>query len=478
MTDSSALLANTMAVSDTVLYNLKPSAARSRSYRASVAPINASTFAPSSMAIFSIPCGRKNTYIDVNQSYIKFTIANNDISGNSYNLDNNASCFINRVDTFSSGNLLESVQAYNQVYTYLMDFQTNPAHKVGLANMYGICPTDTPASCRQGASVYGGQKSTYCMPLLNSLLGMGADKAFPAGFLNSDVRLEVTWEALSKAVCFSASVATNSWQVIFAELELCYIELEDTAQHMVDSQTPNGNVYLHGNSWRHYVSNLPASSAGVFSTLVPARMASIKSLVLLPRRSTEINSSTSYGLNSRVNPCITSWWYRVGAVLCPARPIQLSNNQNTYGYSESFMEIQKAFHSITSPEYTGSITLSEYSVCDSAVDLGVGGISSGAVLAAATNAGTNSHKNAFALALELETFSGKSNLLLSGLNTLNSNIFFECNLGYSVTTALGGNGGPVVQAASAGNTVAFTLDFFANFDVIYVIQDGQLTARF
>ena len=113
MTDSSALLANTMAVSDTVLFNLKPSAARSRSYRASIAPINASTFAPNSMAIFSVPCGRKNTYIDINQSYLKFSVRNNDVATNSFYIDNNASCFINRIDTFFGGNLLESLQQYN-----------------------------------------------------------------------------------------------------------------------------------------------------------------------------------------------------------------------------------------------------------------------------------------------------------------------------------------------------------------------------
>ena len=477
MTDSSALLANTMAVSDTVLYNLKPSAARSRSYRASVAPINASTFAPSSMAIFSIPCGRKNTYIDVNQSYIKFSVKNNDATLGQFNIDNNASCFINRIDTFSSGNLLESVQAYNQVYTYLMDFQTNPSHKLGLANMYGmntLC--DTPSNCRSGQTIKAGQTSTFCMPLLNSLLGMGADKAFPAGFLNSDVRLEITWESQTTAVCYTAT-PTGSWQVIFAELELCYIELEDTAQHMVDSITPNGNVYLHGNSWRHYVSNLPASSTGVYSTLVPARMASIKNLILLPRRSTEIVGTTSYSLSSRINPTITSWWYRVGAVLCPARPIQLSNNQNTYGYSEAFMELQKSFHSVTSPEYTGSCPYTQYCVCDSAAtDLGVGGIAAGGVLLPSVT--TSSYANAFALALELETFSGKSNLLLSGLNTLNSNIFFECNLGYATASALVGGGGSNTYNAILGPTTAFTLDFFANFDVIYVIQDGQLTSRF
>ena len=478
MTDSSALLANTMAVSDTVLYNLKPSAARSRSYRASVAPINASTFAPSSMAIFSIPCGRKNTYIDVNQSYIKFSVKNNDVNTNSFYIDNNASCFINRSDTFSSGSLLESVQSYNQVYSYLMDFQTTPSHKLGLANMYGMSVTpDTPSTSRAGQPIRGGQTSTFCMPLLNSLLGIGADKAFPAGFLNSDVRLEITWESQLAAVAYAAAPTGAAWQIIFCELELCYIELEDTAQHMVDSITPNGNVYLHGNSWRHYVSNLPASSTGVYSTLVPARMASIKSLVLLPRRSTEVVGTTSYSLSSRINPTITSWWYRVGAVLCPARPIQLSNNQNTYNYSESFMEIQKAFHSVTSPEYTGSCPYSQYSVCDSvAADLGVGGITTGGVLAPST--GATSYANAFALALELETFSGKSNLLLSGLNTLNSNIFFECNLGYATASALGGNNVANTLNGIVGPTAAFTLDFFANFDVIYVIQDGQLTSRF
>ena len=206
-------------------------------------------------------------------------------------------------------------------------------------------------------------------------------------------------------------------------------------------------------------------------------MASIKNLILLPRRSTEIVGTTSYSLSSRINPTITSWWYRVGAVLCPARPIQLSNNQNTYGYSEAFMELQKSFHSVTSPEYTGSCPYTQYCVCDSAAtDLGVGGIAAGGVLLPSVT--TSSYANAFALALELETFSGKSNLLLSGLNTLNSNIFFECNLGYATASALVGGGGSNTYNAILGPTTAFTLDFFANFDVIYVIQDGQLTSRF
>jgi hypothetical protein len=205
-------------------------------------------------------------------------------------------------------------------------------------------------------------------------------------------------------------------------------------------------------------------------------MASINGLVLLPRRSNEITGASSYSISSRLNPTITSFWYRIGSVLCPARPIALSNNQNTYGYSEAFMEIQKSFHSVTSPEYTGSIAYQNYAICDAAADLGVGGVATGGVYA--SGSGLSSYTNGFALALECESFSGKSNVLLSGLNTLNSNIFFEANLGYSVATALIGSGNANTMADIKGPQSAFTLDFFANFDIIYVIQDGQMTARF
>ena len=325
MTDSSALLANTLAVSDTVLYSLKPSSARGRSYKASVAPINASTFNPSSQAIFMIPCGRKNTYLDVNQSFIKFTVQNLDTSANYIYTDNNASCFINRVDIFHSGAMLETIQNYNLVYTYLMDFQLNPAQRVGFANMFGFSPTsNTLGQTRQGAPIYGGQRDTFCMPLLSGLIGLGADKSVPVGMLHDDIRVEISWESQQVACCCSTNSPTLGWQILFAELELTYIELQDEAQSLVDNMT-HGQIFLHGNSWRHYVSNLPASTTGVFSTLVPARMASIKSLICLPRRSTEMVLYNAFSLSSRINPCIASYWWRVGSVLIPSRPVTLWN---------------------------------------------------------------------------------------------------------------------------------------------------------
>ena len=88
MTDSSALLANHMAVSDQCLLNLKPSSARGRSYRVSVAPINKSTFNPNDQMIFQLPMGRSGKVLDPTQTYIKYTVVNNDATTQYFNTDN------------------------------------------------------------------------------------------------------------------------------------------------------------------------------------------------------------------------------------------------------------------------------------------------------------------------------------------------------------------------------------------------------
>jgi len=480
MTDSSALLANHIAVSNNVLFNLKPSSARGRSYRVSVSPINALTFQPSTQMIFNVPCGRKNTYLDINQSYIKYTVFNQDVSSNSFYVDNNASCFINRLDVFSDGNMCETTQSYNQVYSYLMDFQTNPAQKYGLANMYGFSTNKDLSTCRDGQLIGGGQRSSFCMPILSSLVGLGADKALPVGALHSDLRLEFSLEAALTAVCFTAApTASTPWIIGFAELELTYIELSDEAQHLVDEVTPTSReIYLHGNSWRHYTSILPSSTTGVFSTLVPARFASIRSMVCLPRRSTEISSTTSYSLTSRINPNIATYWWRAGSVLIPSRYVTLWNQTTTGGFSEGFASLQQAFHSLTNPEYAGSIPYSQYNVHDASQDFSIGGVGSSTGGVVALNTGNSSYLNGFAIGTEMEVFAQKSDVLLSGFNSLNSNIFFECQIGVAPCTALGGNGLANTYGTLVGPTQNYTLDFFSNFDVIYVLSNGTLTARF
>jgi hypothetical protein len=78
----------------------------------------------------------------------------------------------------------------------------------------------------------------------------------------------------------------------------------------------------------------------------------------------------------------------------------------------------------------------------------------------------------------MEVFAQKSDVLLSGFNSLNSNIFFETQIGVAPCTKLGGNGASNTYGTLVGPTTAYNLDFFCNFDVIYVLSNGTLTARF
>ena len=236
---------------------------------------------------------------------------------------------------------------------------------------------------------------------------------------------------------------------------------------IINSVSPlNGDIYLHGKSYRHYVSTLPSGTSGQYSTLVPQRFASTCGLIILPRRANELNS---YSIGSRINPNIDSFWLRLGSLVVPQKNIILkSSSGNIGGYSEAFFEIQKFFHSTNHPKLIGCLPFNYYHVADSSTadtSVGFGGVlapllTSGAIADAAGLAlALTTNRQAFALAI-LETYSQRSDVIISGVNTLSQQTFFECNLG--------------AQTAST-----YTIDFSSLFDQILIKdQNGILSVRF
>ena len=115
MTDNSNLLNNSVGITSDCLYKMKASSVRSRSMRCSVLPTNANKFNPSDVAVLYIPAGRKNTFLDPSQTYLRMTVKNFDPT-NDLIFDGSASSLINRIDCYHSSNLLESIQAYNVLF--------------------------------------------------------------------------------------------------------------------------------------------------------------------------------------------------------------------------------------------------------------------------------------------------------------------------------------------------------------------------
>ena len=459
MTDSSQLMPNgNTAVSSDCLFNLKPISVSGRTYRASIPTSNKATFNPGDTAILYIP-SRRNCFLDPTQSYIKYTIQNWDTT-NDTSIDNTGACVINRLDTFSGSNLLETVQQYNVLYNYMADFQMNLGARYGASSMYGSGITTTVVNIRQGANISKASgasaptKLTVCMPVLSAVFGLGADKFLPLTALADDIRIEISFEQADMGMVYSSASSTSSartaWQVAGMELELCIIELSDQGMGIVNSVTPfNQPIFLHGNGFRHYVSTLPVSSSGTYSTLVPARFASLKTLICLPRRSAETSGSTtmpfSYSLSSRANPNFATYWWRIGPYLIPNKPVTLSNTSNTVGgYAEAYMEVIRSFHALSHVDVGGTISFEEYNVADTADTTIASGVAGALGVAPISgNLLSNSSKNAFAIAQELELWANRNDVLVSGMNTLSSQVFFEAN----INTAI-------------GSTYSYTLDFY------------------
>ena len=448
MTDTESLIPNNQAITSDLDFRLKPSACRSRSYRASILPTNKSTFNPTDTCIIYIPGGRRNTYLDCGQSYMRMTIKNTDPTG-TFRIDNAATCVINRLDVFHGSNLLETIQAYNVLTSYILDMQASASQRLGLSNIYGV---DAQLGDRSGISLVAAAQQTFCLPIFSGVVGVLSDKMLPIGLLADDIRLELTFETLALAVYGSATtpMTTGSYQILDFQLELTIVELSDEGENMVRNnyQYPEMPLYLHGSSWRHYTSQLPASAGG-YSTLVPARFASLKQLALCPRRSTEIVNVQAYSVGSRINPNFAYYWFRIGSAIVPPKAVYLENSGNTGGYGEAYAELLKSWHDLHTVANSTALG-TEYNVADATITN---------CPQVALQTGANSYNNGFVIAQEMESFAQRSDVLLSGMNTLSSQIFFET----TINTA-------------PGNT--YTLDFFAWYDHIMVIDRGIISIKY
>jgi hypothetical protein len=455
-TDSSQLIENNVAITDSLLYTVKPSSVRARQYKASIPASNGVTFTPQQTSIFYIPA-RSQCFLSGQETVLKYTIKNVNTTNLTPKTDGFGSSLIARIDCYHSSNLLESISQANVLYSLMFDAVLDPAQKVGLGALYG--GTATISNHRDGVTLTSTSTAaaqlTVCIPLLSSICGMGLDKYLPLGVAD-DYRIEVTWADEASGLVQSAATGdtylsgfSTAWVIQSPEILCNIIELDSQGMALVNSVAPqSGETILHGTSYRSYNSSMPSASGGSFSTLVPARFASLNNILLAPRLSATTIARNGNSISSRINPNISSYYFRVGGAQIPQKPVTLINSTTTGGYSEALFEFIKCFHTINTPMSATALKIDLYNVAKTA-DARNGPVS----------AGDATSLSAFAIGQEFETFSGKSDVLLSGMNTLSTNIFFEC------------------EVSSNGND-AMTLNFFAQYDALFVIQDGIMSVRF
>ena len=155
---------------------------------------------------------------------------------------------------------------------------------------------------------------------------------------------------------------------------------------------------------------------------------------------------------------MTSVYFRIGSSMYPNKPIYLINGTTVGTGAEGFAELLKSFHALTSTSGNTTLSYQQYNVIQVA-----NAANQGWALAAPLNVNSavavGTHFNAFAIGLELQSFSNRSDSILSGISTLNSQVYFTGTIGTAT----------VLQT---------TIDFFSQLDMILVLSDGILSAKF
>lgn len=441
MTDTNALVPNNQAVPSEMSYGLKPSMVNSRSYYQTVSPQSSSTnITPGSTITFRLPCGRKNTFMDPSQSFMKITVKNNDETASHF--DGSAYSVINRMDVYHAGNLIDQVLNYNRVASHLLNNTLTVSQRANLSTTMGFAVDGS----KTGLPLVTNEQFTACLPLLGAIF-TGADKLIPVGILSDDIEVQFLLETTALAFYNVGADNTLDYSVLSCELHLAYVEISSEAMNEVAS-TYGQQTYIHTNTYRVSPISLDASVSGQYSALVPARYSSLKSLHVVPVPAT-FQVHNAYSIGGSVNPNISTVQFRIGQMTVPNKPISLINPNITAGFSEAYQSIQRALHSVSSVDCEG---------CYTAAGFNVAHVNIANTIVGPIPAITASSVPSFAFAQELESVAHKSSVLVAGVNTLSTNVFLDLTI-------------------SAATTVAYTLYTIHNIDAILVIENGIMTVR-
>jgi hypothetical protein len=429
----------------------------------------------SSNVIFDIPAGQsKDVFIDPRFSTLSFRvnyeIVNTPSSAivSSAQLRGGAMSHFSRTYTQSqSGVILDDINSLEVIHDMLVQSEIDVSSRDVLACMYGFeyerPGTDASGnvSYNQGHKINGINNTTlaaatsryysYCMPLVNSLIGKGASKMFQIGatsklqvVLQSNPIIPVTFvtSTVSTAATFRITIDNIS-------LNLQYVQLGGEAMKLLNK---TGLQYYNGITYRSSTSTIPASTSGTISLLTGLRGSSVRALFARFTEASTLSTTgcINYNLDSKA-PAATSIAWNINGVLVPSNPTDIVHNP-----AQIFAQTQQAIGSFNNYEFKSGLVPSRYFVY-----LPTGGTfptDADEVFTASSNASSVVNQCQFLYGYSLEKVSKGG--ILDGLN-LNSgstflNMVWACN-----------------------NNVAVTAYFISKLDIIYILDtnSGEVSVR-
>jgi hypothetical protein len=426
-----------MDIDNQLKLGLKASHGASRKYRYSLRPDSSSSFNMGDVIRFSIPTRKQNTFLVNQNCYFKCDVlATAAATSGTVRFDGSAASLIRKMDEYSSGNLLSSLDNYNALFDVLFARGVPTASESSYSIWMGTSETVDPNSIGQGAELTLGTPRTVCVPILSPCMGNLSELNCPV-YAIDDLRLEITLASVMNAF---ARTGQDTVTISNVSLELEFLELSEDAMRMaIQYNGKDGSISYNSSAFRAYVNSLPADAAGTQTMLINSKFSSLKTVysMFLDRD----GSSAGYSTTSRPK-YIQKYQLKVGANQIPQKPID--------SLAEFFLYGQMARHSGPGSLVSkGSTNLTKFGRVDPTITGGV---------TAATNA-ASSHLNDFYVAVSTDSVAGSSDVMMSGINTIGENVFVEVEMNTGAK--------PALQVAS-----------FAEYDCIFVIRDGLVSVKF
>ena len=474
------------AIPDVLDYTkVLPLAIESRARRRTYLASNGQQWISDQQNIIRIPIVA-SAFLDTKESYLRFRLTNS--CGVDLGLDyGGGHSVIDRLTITQGGRILSDVHNYNRLLSaILLPVQADESNlgarsikdgmryansAVGGAGNIAPATTgemsgavvNTPTNAND--VVLAGATYTFCIPLINGLLGTSQDKLVPLQLLGSQpLQIEITLANANDIGVFNGAAAPQPLGYTIDDVRYCASLVEvgpEVDQHLREVQgASGGRLTLPGSDYTHYGANTPPNSVGLQSLNIPSRRKSIKSILwavesqtygAAPLQSTFYNLSYGGHVNCR------SFQLRLGNRNHPETPVDCFFSDigpafNGQTRAQCAEELAKCFGSASDPHGTGVLSRINYLTQNGQV---AGGAGAAMALESAGAAPVVSHQfGAYGLDIEAFQPDGKGGgALESGIDTA------------STSTPLA-----LVLDIGAAQAINLKVDVFVVHDSIYFID--------
>ena len=382
-------------------YEVPARASSSRAIRNVVLPSNGSSFPASSTIVLDVGSGQNNTYLDWTSSYLKLKLTNSDGTANSINGSGWLSA-VKKITIELGSQVVYSCDNYGALYSAMMTLDASKQFKENAgATLFGS------GADFAGASIATTASRTVCVPLLLTPF-VGANKYFPM-FSREGLRVRIELNSAASGY-IAANTGVADSEMVVSDVEFVTYSIEVGAEVQAQIMAASGGaIRLACPSYQSFQTSMTTSTSTITANL-GFSVSSLNRLLIIQQQSAVTDTDNT--IDARQKNDLSEFFVQIGNQKYPQRNIKIDAEG-----SEALAEALVSERALTTFGHQSSIN-----------EIGGWNKDDGS---GADKANTGS----FVCEIDLESQFSATGGLVSGVNTIGSNIALTMNYSAVISTA-------------------------------------------